>query len=138
VVDRAALRRQTRSRVAASAGQRADDADEKVGMTKTEKRRFQFDKRLGKSFEPITCGTSLGRQEQPFKGRVGIYVAGPGVDIAYREATLPRLDPDRQPVAVLIVNHLMRLRRADAHGHRGEERHTSLATRYPRHLLLPP
>ena len=118
------------------AGERADYADESIGVAEIKKRRFQFGKRFDKAFEPFTRDASLSGRERPLERRIRVDVAGPGVDIADREPAEPRFDTDRQPVAVLIVKHLVRLRRADTHNHR-EERHTSLATQYPQHLLPP-
>ena len=50
----------------------------------------------------------------------------PCIDIAYQEAAEPSFDAYRPPVAVLILAHLVRLRRADSHGHRGDESYTDL------------
>jgi hypothetical protein len=108
-----ALRRQARSRVTVATGQRADHADERVSVAKIEKRRFQFGERLGKAFEPIPRRAPLGGRERPLKRRIRIDVAGPSIDIAYQETAKPRFDAYRQPVAVLIVKHLVRLRPVD-------------------------
>jgi hypothetical protein len=82
-------------------------------VAEIEERRFQLGERLGKAFEPIASGASLGGRKRPLQRRIRIDIASPGIDIANREAAEPRLDADGQPVAVLIVEHLVRLRRAD-------------------------
>ena len=61
----------------------------------------------------------------------------PGIDVAYHEAAEPRFDADRQPIAVLVVEHLVRLRRADTHDQQGEERDKSLAPKPPQHTVPP-
>src|SRR5215469_5219408 len=107
------LWRQARKCITVPAGQRPDHADESVAMLNAEKRRFQLGERLAKSFEPISRGAAYRSRERPRKGRIGINVAGPGIDIPYREIPESRFDPDRQPVAVLIVEHLVGLRGTD-------------------------
>jgi hypothetical protein len=107
-----ALRCQARSRVTVSAGQRADHADERVGVAEIEKWRFQFGERLDKALEPIPRRASLGERERSLQRRIGINVTGGGIDIADRETPEPGLDADREPVAILIIEHLVRLRRA--------------------------
>jgi len=81
-----ALRRQARRRIAVPAGQRPDDADERVGVAEIEKRRFQFGERLGKAFEPIPRRAPLGGRDRPLQRRIRIDVAGP-------VSTLPTAKP---------------------------------------------
>jgi hypothetical protein len=68
------------------AGQRPDDADERVGVAEIEKRRFQFGERLGKAFEPIPRRAPLGGRDRPLQRRIRIDVAGP-------VSTLPTAKP---------------------------------------------
>jgi hypothetical protein len=82
-------------------------------VAEIEKRRLQFGEWLHKAFEPITRGASLGGREWPLKRRVRIDVPDPGVDIADREAAESRFHANCQPVTVLVVEYLMRLRGAD-------------------------
>ena len=116
-------------------GQGADDADESVGVAEIEKRHFQFGERLDKAFEPVPRRASLGRRERPLKRRIRIDVAGPCIDIAHQETAKPRFDANRQPVAVLIVKHLVRLCCADPDCHGGsKERQLPPSTKYPEHV----
>ena len=119
------------------AGERADYADESIGVAEIKKWRFQFGKRFDKAFEPFTRDASLSGRERPLERRIRVDVAGPGVDIADREPAEPRFDTDRQPVAVLIEEHLVRLRRADPHCRHSEKGHFGKATKHPRHPLPP-
>jgi len=129
-----ALRCQARGRIAVPAGQRADHADESVGVAEIEKRRFQLGKRLAETFEPIPCRAAHGRGERPLERRIRVYVAGPSIDIAHREAPEPRFDADGQLVAVLIIKHLVRSRRAHTNGCHGKKGNTGPAMKFPRHL----
>jgi len=128
------LRREARKRIAVPAGQRADDADESVGVAEVEKRRFQLGERLGEPFKPTPRDASLGGRERPLERRIRIDVANSGVDVADREAAEPGFETDREPVAVLVVEHLVRLRRADPNSCHGKKSNTGSAMSYPRHL----
>src|SRR5215470_10213233 len=128
------LRRQARKSITVPAGQRADDADEAIGVAEIEKRGLQLGERLGKSFEPITRGAALGGRKRTFERRIRINVAGVSIDIAYQEPPEPRFYADGQPVAVLIVKHLVCSRRADTNSCHGKKGNTDSAMSYPRHL----
>jgi hypothetical protein len=133
-----ALRRQTGRRVAVPAGQRADDADESVSVAEIEKRGFQLGKRFDEAFEPIARRTPLRGRKWPLQRRIGIDVAGPHIDVAYREATQPGFDAGRQPVAILIVKHFVRLRPADPGCHGGPIQHRLRpAAKHPEHARIP-
>src|SRR6516162_6631439 len=62
--------------------------------------------------------------------------SGAGIDIAHCEAAKSRFDTDRQLIAVLIVNYLVRLRHSDP-GRRGSRnrREPPATTTHPEHAL---
>src|SRR5215469_13899731 len=134
VVDRAACGARLESASPFPRVSAPDDADESVGVAEIEKRRFQLGERFGEALEPIPRGAALGGRKRTFERRIRIDVANPGVDVADREAAEPGFETDRQPVAVLVVEHLVRLPRADPNSCHGKKGNTGSAMSYPRHL----
>jgi len=91
--------------------------------------RFQFGERLDKAFESIPRGATLGGRERDLERRIRR---------RYRHCPLRsrQIDTDRQLIAVLIVNYLVRLRHSDP-GRRGSRnrREPPATTTHPEHAL---